>query len=77
VTLERKRSSSRIATQVAAAFQRFKTSRAPVMERNRLKRMKIAVQQWLSIMRAIFDGSDENIFKRNSQGDRSESLTEW
>jgi hypothetical protein len=68
VTRDRKRSSSRIAAQVAAAFQRRKTSQAPVMERNRLKRMKIAVQQCLSIMRAIFDGSDENIFKRNSQG---------
>jgi hypothetical protein len=77
VTLDSKRSSSRISAQVAAAFQRRKTSQAPAMERNRLKRMKIAVQQWLSIMRAIFDGSDENIFKRNSQGDRSESLTEW
>ncbi len=67
MTLDRKRSPTRMAARVAEAFRRRKTSQAPAMERNRLKRMKIAVQQPLRIMRAIFNGLNENIFKRNSQ----------
>jgi hypothetical protein len=68
VTLDRKRSSSRIAAGIVAVFRRRNASQPPAIQRNRLKRMKIAVQKRLRIVRAILGGSDEKIFKRNSQG---------
>jgi hypothetical protein len=65
--LGRKRSSSTIRDRGVSELRRGKASRVSAMRRNRLKGMKIAMQERLGIMRAIFDGSDENIFKRNSQ----------